>query len=525
MQPWVSVSICVAGYFKHLSACWIPAFAGMTIGRGNNVGSPPSREGCLKSAEGRFVVWTETSVQYREEFHPRLRHMVGERQTSAKIYSVSGLNLETRDLLESNFGTVWVAGEVSNLARPRSGHIYFSLKDADCQVRCAMFRMHNRLLDFELGNGLQVLVQARVSLYPERGEFQLIIKYMEESGAGALRRAFEALKRKLAAEGLFDTERKRTIPDTPQRIGVITSPTGAAIRDIVSVLRRRFAGVPVLVYPVAVQGTGAAPEIARALALASSRADCDVLILARGGGSLEDLWAFNEEIVARAIAACDIPIVAGIGHEVDVTIADLVADQRAATPSAAAELVTPDKAELAARLQSLRRRLLAAMQRYLNLRRQQVHWLARRVGDPRRKLFDLSQRLDHLTARFHQAIRALPGRKRTHLTAITGRLMRHDPSLRLRTHRVRLEQLQRRFAIAGKQLFADKRTQVSMLTRTLMNVGPHHTLNRGYAIITRRKDGKLVQSADQVQTDDAIDARLASGSLAATVDEVIMPKK
>ena len=447
--------------------------------------------------------------------------MVEPGQASGEIYTVSGLNLEVRDLLESNYATVWVEGEVSNLARPRSGHIYFSLKDADCQIRCAMFRMHNRGLDFEVGNGLQVLVQGRVSLYPERGDFQLIAKYMEESGAGALRRDFEALKRKLAAEGLFDAARKQAIPSTPQRIGVITSPTGAAIRDIVSVLARRFAGVPILIYPVAVQGAAAAPEIARTINLASARADCDVLILSRGGGSLEDLWAFNEEIVARAIAACSIPIVAGIGHEVDVTIADLVADQRAATPSAAAEMVTPDKAELIRRVQSLRQRLVAATHRYLHQRRQQTTWLARRVADPRRTLFDLSQRLDRVTTRFHQVLRDLPARKRSHLTALSARLMHHDPSMQMRTHRVRLAELKRRFAMAGKQLIADKRTQASMLSRTLMNVGPQATLNRGYAIVTRRADGRLVQSGADVSSGDAINARLASGALYCTIDEVV----
>ena len=258
------------------------------------------------------------------------------------IYTVSRLNLEARRLVEARFPPLWVEGELSNLARPRSGHLYFSLKDERCQVRCAMFRMQNRYLDFDPVNGMQVLAQVRVSLYPERGEFQLIVQYLEEAGAGALRRAFEALKRRLEGEGLFDDEGKRPIPKVPACIGILTSPTGAALRDILTVMRRRYPGVHAILYPVPVQGEGAAGRIAEMVDRAAARAECDVLVLARGGGSLEDLWCFNEEPVARAIHRCPIPIVTGIGHEVDFTIADLVADRRAPTPSAAAELVTPD---------------------------------------------------------------------------------------------------------------------------------------------------------------------------------------
>ena len=291
------------------------------------------------------------------------------------VYTVSELNMEARALLEERFPRIWVQGEISNLARPRSGHIYFSLKDDRCQLRCAMFRMHNRRIDFTPEDGMQVLAQGRISLYPERGDFQLIVQFLEEAGAGALRRAFEALKQRLAAEGLFDESLKRPIPTLPRRIGVVTSPTGAALRDVLSILARRFPAIPVLVYPVPVQGGGAAPEIARMLDVASERGGMRRADLARGGGSLEDLWAFNEESVARAIRRSRIPVVTGIGHEVDFTIADFAADARAATPSAAAELVSPEVREW--------RQQLAAGVRRLARAREAAHGTTRAVPSTR----------------------------------------------------------------------------------------------------------------------------------------------
>jgi len=273
------------------------------------------------------------------------------------IYSVSRLNREVRVLLERGFGSVWLEAEISNFAKPSSGHWYFSLKDAAAQVRCCMFRQRNMLCAFAARDGQKVLVRARIGLYEPRGEYQLVIDHMEDSGLGALKRQFEELSAKLAAEGLFAAERKRPLPMIPKRIGVITSPTGAAIRDILHVLARRFAAVPVLIYPVAVQGATAAAEIAAAVRLAGRRAECDVLILARGGGSLEDLWAFNDEALARAIVASPIPVVSGIGHEIDFTIADFAADVRAPTPSAAAEIAVPDGEEWLISLSRLAHRL------------------------------------------------------------------------------------------------------------------------------------------------------------------------
>src|ERR1700747_477577 len=268
------------------------------------------------------------------------------------VYSVSRLNREVRVLLERGLGVLWVEGELSNLSQPPSGHWYFSLKDRDAQLRCAMYRLRNSLVGFTPRAGMQVLVRGRISLYEPRGEFQLIIEHLEEGGVGALRREFERLKNRLAAEGLFAPERKRALPRCPRRIGVITSPSGAALHDILKILARRFPPAAVLIYPAPVQGAAAVPALVAALATAGARAECDVLILARGGGSLEDLWAFNDERLARAIAASPLPVVSAVGHEIDFTIADFVADVRAPTPSAAAEVVVPDRA---AWLESLRR--------------------------------------------------------------------------------------------------------------------------------------------------------------------------
>lgn len=263
------------------------------------------------------------------------------------VLTVSRLNTEVKMLLEDSFPLLWVEGEISNLARPASGHIYLSLKDAHAQVSCAMFRNRNTNLRFQPANGQKVLVRARVSLFEARGNFQLILEHMEPAGDGALQRAFEELKNRLEKEGLFDPDRKRPLPRFPSRIGLITSDRGAAVRDVITVLQRRFPAIPVRVYPVPVQGEKAAVEIARTLDIASERAECDVLILTRGGGSLEDLQAFNTEIVARSIVACDIPVISAVGHEIDFTIADFVADLRAPTPSAAAETAVPDQLELA----------------------------------------------------------------------------------------------------------------------------------------------------------------------------------
>lgn len=429
------------------------------------------------------------------------------------VYTVSRLNLEVRGVLESSFPALWVEGEISNLARPRSGHIYFSLKDDNCQVRCAMFRMQNRQLDFDPEDGMQVLANARVGLYPERGEFQLIVQYMEEAGAGALRRAFEILKQRLAAEGLFDGERKRPLPAIPGRIGIVTSPTGAALRDILQVMRRRFPSVGIIVYPVPVQGAQAAPEICRMIELAGKRDECDVLILARGGGSMEDLWAFNDEGVARALRRCEIPVVTGIGHEIDFTIADFAADQRAPTPSAAAELVTPDVRHLSARLQGAHQRLGALLFNRIKHERAQLDWLIGRLLTPSRRLFDLVQRVDELFMRMSRAARAVASQRRTGLRTLSARLAASHPATLIGMHRSRHRELRHSLEYMTEKRMADLRARHSETARTLHTVSPLRTLDRGYAIVTRTKDGALVRSIKQVAVGESVHARLFEGGL------------
>ena len=436
------------------------------------------------------------------------------------IFSVTDLNLQARELLEGHFGNLSVEGEISNLAQPRSGHMYFSLKDASSQVRCAMFRMNNRRLNFAPENGMQVLVQGRVSLYPERGDFQLIVQSMEDAGAGDLRRAFEALKSKLAAEGLFDSEHKRSLPRLPQRIGIITSPTGAAVRDVLSVLKRRFASIPVLIYPVPVQGNEAPGAIAQMIELAGRRAECDVLVLTRGGGSLEDLWAFNEEIVARAIADCEIPIISAIGHEVDFSIADFVADQRAATPSAAAELISPDAREWRQRRDHALRRLDLMARGRLREDRQALDWLLRRLRHPSRHLQLLREQRAGLLNRLQRAMNGRVSDQRQYLARIMAGLQAQDPRVRLPIHRQQAQDLNKRLQRAMHQRLNSQRQSVENLIRAMHTISPQATLERGYAIVTREDDGTLVNQAQRVKPGDRIKTQLAHGRLLSQVDSV-----
>jgi len=436
------------------------------------------------------------------------------------VFTVSELNRTVRDVLEGAFGAIWIEGELSNVARPTSGHLYFSLKDADAQVRCAMFRNRNRLLDFAPEAGMQVRARARVSVYEARGEYQLIVEQLEPAGAGALARRFEELKKRLAAEGLFAEERKRPLPSLPARIGVVTSATGAAVRDVLHVLRRRFPGIPAIVYPVPVQGEQAAPAIARMLGVAGDRGECDVLLLVRGGGSLEDLWPFNEEIVARAIVACPIPVVSGVGHEVDVTIADFAADRRAPTPSAAAELVTPDVATLQRGLVALERRLAAAGQALLRRSGERWRSLDRRLRHqhPERRLQQIQQRRDELTLRLVRAGNRLLTARTERLDRARGRLWQASPALRVARLRERIDHDCRRLRIAINGDFQRRGAQVGALGRALDAVSPLATLGRGYALVQRADDGRAVTDAGTVTQGDALEVRLARGRLEATVD-------
>jgi exodeoxyribonuclease VII large subunit len=434
------------------------------------------------------------------------------------VYSVSRLNREVRVLLERGFGSLWLEAEISNLARPSSGHWYFSLKDAAAQVRCCMFRQRNMLCAFAAKDGQKVLVRARIGLYEPRGEYQLVIEHMEDAGLGALKRQFEELAAKLAAEGLFAAERKRALPKLPVRIGVITSPSGAAIRDILHVLARRFAAVPVLIYPVAVQGASAAAEILAAVRLAGQRAECDLLILARGGGSLEDLWAFNDEALARAIVASPIPIISGIGHEIDFTIADFAADVRAPTPSAAAEIAVPDGEEWLASLRRLDHRLQRGILRRVEARAERLRWLIGRAAlvSPSAKLAQQSQRLDDLEQRLSRALRQVLSERRSSLAERRSRLWQVSPVVRLQATAARHATLAARLRVSGLSHLQNARERLAPLLRTLNAVSPLATLERGYAIVSR--DGAILRSAADSPPGSIIEARLAAGSIRAKVE-------
>jgi len=438
---------------------------------------------------------------------------------SRDIYTVSRLNREARGLLEAGLPSLWITGELSNLSRPASGHWYFTLKDEDAQVRCAMFRQRNLAVRFAPRDGLQVLLRARVGLYEARGDFQLVVDHLEEAGEGELRRRFEALKLRLAAEGLFDESRKRALPRFPRRIGIVTSASGAALRDVVHVMRRRSRGVSLLLYPVPVQGAGAALEIAAMLALADRRQEVDLLVLVRGGGSLEDLWAFNDEALARAIAALELPLVTGIGHEVDFTIADFVADLRAPTPSAAAELAVPDAATWLATLGVTGGRLRSAMTRALGRYGDTYAQLQGRLGrlHPAQAVRERMQRLDELQMRLAGTMRREARTRRERLLRVTAELAGRSPAARLATLGQRIGHAGARLLPALRGRIAGARGLLMSAVRGLEATSPIGTLARGYAIVTLAETGAVVRDPAGAPPGTEIEARLALGRLRARV--------
>jgi len=431
---------------------------------------------------------------------------------SHKIFSVAELNRTARGLLEGQLPLVWVEGEISNLARPGSGHLYFSLKDNSAQVRCAMFRYRSQQVDFDIANGLHVVARGRVSLYEARGEFQLVVEHLAPAGAGALQQAFEQLKQKLLAEGLFDAEHKQALPDLPQRIGVITSPTGAAIRDVLSVLQRRFPGIGVRIYPVPVQGKEAPSAIVKALQHANQRQDCDVLLLTRGGGSLEDLWAFNDEHVARAIFASSLPVVSAVGHEIDFSIADFVADVRAPTPSAAAELLSPDIQHWQTHAKQLERRLLRAMSTQLEQKQRHLHNLHVRLRHPRQQLESFAQRLDGLSLRLQQSLKTKFHQQQQRIQQLHARLQQQSPALKLAPLRLQQQYLQERLHTAMHHQLEYYQQRLQTLAHNLDTVSPLATLQRGYAIVLDEQ-GHVIRQAEKVHTGEIVSARLAEGEL------------
>ena len=442
--------------------------------------------------------------------------------TEAAI-TVSQLNRRAKTLLEQGFGRLWVEGEISNLSRPASGHIYFSLKDDKAQVSAAWFRQRQRGPAVRFKDGDRVLAYARVSLYEARGNYQLIVEQMEPAGEGVLKRRFEALKQKLYEEGLFDEDRKQPLPVLPQRIGVITSPSGAAIRDILSVLARRFPAVPVVIYPAAVQGDAAPAELMAALAKAVERNECDVLIIGRGGGSLEDLWAFNDESLARAIADCPLPVISAVGHEVDFTIADFVADVRAPTPSGAAELVVPDQHAWLHRIATLAVRIGRIGERNVEDKAQALDWLGRRLmaASPAATLRRQRDALRENNGRLIAALRQQLLAQKNQLQSVSSALLQQSPALSVQRKIAQLAELQQRLASRMRGLVSDADHRIALLGRGLHSVSPLATLDRGYAVLQDADTGKVLLHADEVDIGNDIRARLSKGELVATVKKVI----
>lgn len=451
--------------------------------------------------------------------NPFAEPIPGAAEPGRRVFSVSELNRRARQLLETHLPLIWVEGELSNFSCPASGHWYFTLKDEHAQVRAAMFRNRNQLVGQRPQSGQQVLVRGRISLYEQRGDYQLIVEHLELSGHGLLQRRFEELRARLAAEGLFGVARKRPLPPLPHALGVITSPTGAAIHDILRVLRRRFPALPVFLYPAQVQGSGAARELVAALDRANRHGVCDVLILARGGGSLEDLWPFNEEAVARAVAASRIPVICGVGHETDVTIADFAADLRAPTPSAAAELASPDRAELAAAVTATERRMaraLAVQLRHLGARLDVVRG---RLRHPRERLQRQAQHLDHLEIRLRHAFRGRLQQEQARWQRLAQRLRAQRPEQRLAQARLRLTQGERRMAEAIRHQLERQRGLLEARAGLLHAVSPLATLERGYAI-AQDETGHTIDSVGATRVGAAIAVRLRDGRLDCSVDAI-----
>lgn len=430
------------------------------------------------------------------------------------VLTVSELNRHAKAVLEQTFSLLWVGGEISNFTRAASGHWYFTLKDGQAQVRCAMFRQKSQYVDFKVENGAHVEVRALVTLYEARGEYQLSVESMRRAGLGALFEAFEKLKTRLAAEGLFEELRKRPLPVFPRRIGIVTSPAAAALRDVLTTLRRRMPNTPVVLYPSPVQGEGAGQKIAQALQLADSRKECDVLILCRGGGSIEDLWAFNEEIVARAIAASTIPIVCGVGHETDITIADFVSDRRAPTPTAAAELATPNRTDLRLRLAELQARLTRQSTRSLEQRMQHVDYLARRLVHPGTRIGTQLQHLTHLRQRQRQAASRLLEQQGWRVQRLANRLASASPAPQDLV--AGLQRLGQCLETAMGQLLQHHQATLQEVSSSLQHLNPEAVLERGFSMV-RSPDGKLVRNSADIALQETLSITFAHGSANACV--------
>jgi exodeoxyribonuclease VII large subunit len=436
-----------------------------------------------------------------------------------RILTVSELTAGIKDLLESTFDEVWVEGEISNLRRPPSGHLYFTLKDEKSQIRGVLFKQQSRMLRFELEDGQHVICWGRVGVYEKRGEYQLILDYVEPKGIGSLQLAFEQLKQRLFEEGLFDEARKRPLPLVPRRIGIVTSPTGAVIRDMLHILRRRFENIEVLLYPVRVQGEGAAEEIADGIAFLGAQKEVDVIIVGRGGGSLEDLWAFNEEAVARAIFACPIPVISAVGHETDFTIADFVADLRAPTPSAAAELVVQQKRDLVRQIEVLRERMSRGLDRLLARTWEEVLEMRGRIKDPRRRIEELRLRLDEQWGRLTQATLRTWREHKERIERALRLLLMQSPAHEIHSYRDAMAQLAKGLRGGMAVFLADKQKVWEREVARLDALSPLAILNRGYSITRRLPDNLILKNTDEVQVKAQVTVRLSRGELICRVEK------
>jgi len=437
---------------------------------------------------------------------------------SPNTFSVSQLNRRVKSLLEIHLPLVWVEGEISNLSQPASGHWYFTLKDTSAQVKCAMFKRRSAYVKFKPRVGDNIKVRASVSLYEGRGDFQLIVEHMEPAGFGLLQKRFEELQQKLHSEGLFAQERKKALPKIPQHIAIITSPTGAAIHDALSVLERRFASIPVTIIPSAVQGDDAPEQLISALQYADKNENFDVILLTRGGGSIEDLWAFNSEKLARTIDQCSTPVISAVGHEVDVTIADFVADVRAPTPSVAAEIISPNKEEILAKLSRVEQRLVHNLTMRIQVNLNRLESVRKRLRHPREKLDNWAQRLDQLENRLGRAISQRKTNKSTQIFQLTERLRRANPQLRVEHHRQDLKDLERRLGLRMKGLLSTTRQRYHHAVDSLDMVSPLNTMKRGYSVAMNESD-QVLRSIDDVSENETMRVILSDGTLISTVNK------
>jgi exodeoxyribonuclease VII large subunit len=442
-------------------------------------------------------------------------------QDELNVISVSELNKKAKSLLEKGIPKLWIEGEISNLAKPASGHMYFSLKDEMSQIRCAWFKQRQLQNTLNIANGAKMLALGKIGLYEPRGEYQFIVEKMEIAGEGDLKRKYEELKKKLSGEGIFSEENKSELPELPKRIGVITSPSGAAVRDILTILKRRFPIIPIIIFPVAVQGEQAAPQIQNALKKANLRADCDLLILARGGGSLEDLWAFNEEIVARAIFHSEIPIISAIGHETDVTISDFAADMRAPTPSGAAELAVPDQHDWIKSIDNIGDKIITIITQQINLKSQLSDWINKRLSQssPKMTVKRQIEKSINLRKMLSNSMLQNLAKQDKNIHQLKSKLNQVSPRLKIHVQLSRIKELNQKIVSCSDHFLEGLNNRMKLASKTLNSVSPLRTLDRGYAIARDAKTKNVIMSADNIEIENDIEVKLAKGEIKVKVIE------